>query len=181
MKAEIVRCLDIIDSNVSFHAAESDNDKYATIFPDSDVVKHYHQKSNKVKYTLQFGVAPSISEIILNELKDQPFTFSFDETTTSQIKKQYAGYATYFSRYFNTIITSYLGTLYVGKCTAEDLLQNLNILMQKLGLHIGMIICLGMDGPSVNNAFARKLNELLEVNVLYMLARAHCIQYQMHF
>ena len=48
----------------------------------------------------------------------------------------------------------YLGTLYVGKCTAEGLLQDLNILMQKLGLDIGIIICVGMDVPSVNKAFA---------------------------
>ena len=64
LKAEIVRCLDIVDSNVSFHAAESDDDKYATMFP------RYHQKSNRVKYTLQFGIAPSTSKIILNELKN---------------------------------------------------------------------------------------------------------------
>ena len=108
LKAEIVRCLDYVDSNVSFYAAESDNDKYSRMFSDSDMAKHYHQKSNKVKYTLQFGIAPSISKINLNELKDQPFTFSFDETTTSQIKKNYDGYATYFTRHFNRVITSYL-------------------------------------------------------------------------
>ena len=72
--------------------------------------------------------------------------------------------------------------LYVGKCTAEDLLQGLNILMQKLRLDIGIIICLGMDGPSVQ-AFERKLNELLEYEgkCLNLLTRALCIQYPIHF
>ena len=83
-------------------------------------------------------------------------------TTTSQIKKQYNGYATYHSKHFDRIITTYLGTLFVGKCTADDLLHDLYTVMEKLNLDVEYIISLGMDGPNVNKGFERKLNSDLE-------------------
>ena len=58
LKAEIIRCIDIVDSNQSFSSSENDNDKYTKMFPDSDIAKSYKQKWNKVKYMIQFGIAP---------------------------------------------------------------------------------------------------------------------------
>ena len=88
-KAEIMRCIGIIDSNCAFRAAEAYNDKYRKMFPDSATANSYQQKADEVKYTIQFGIAPYLKDIILNELKELPFSFRFDETTTFQIKKQY--------------------------------------------------------------------------------------------
>ena len=93
--AEILRCLDIIESNSSFSAENSDNDKYKLMFPDSKIASSHRQKTidkrqkaDKVKYMIQFGIAPYLQKIILNELKELPFSFRFDETTASQVKKQ---------------------------------------------------------------------------------------------
>ena len=94
-KAEIFRCLDIMESNVSFNSADSDSEKYAKMFPDSEIAKRYKQKRNNVRYMIQFGIAPVIQDTILDELRGQPFCFKFDEITTLQIKKQYDGYAIY--------------------------------------------------------------------------------------
>lgn len=58
---------------------------------------------------------------ILNDMKDQPFCFMFDETTTKQIKKQYDGYAKYYSIKFNRIVNHYVGSLFLGHCNSEDL------------------------------------------------------------
>ena len=51
------------------------------MFPDPTTCNSYQQKTDKVKYTVQFGITPYLKDIILNE------PFSFGETTTSQIKK----------------------------------------------------------------------------------------------
>lgn len=160
-KAEIIRCLDIVDSNCSFSTADRDSDKCKEMFPDSEIAKSYKQKANKVKYTVQFALAPFFQGIILKELSDLPFSFRFDETTTSQIKKQYDAYATYHSSHFGQIITSYLGTLFVGRCTTDDLLIHLNEMLEKLNLNKIHILSLGMDGPNVNLAFKRKLESEL--------------------
>ena len=46
------------------------------MFPDSDIAKAYHQKRNKVKYILQFGIAPVMQRKLLAELKDQPLNLT---------------------------------------------------------------------------------------------------------
>ena len=47
----------------------------------------------------------------------------FDETTTSQVKKQYDGYVTYFSGVLQKVITEYVGSLFVGHYKDVDLLD----------------------------------------------------------
>ena len=76
----------MIDSNCAFRAADAGNDKYRKIFPDPATANSYQQKANKIKYAIQFGIAPYLKDIILNALKELLFLFCFDETTTSQIK-----------------------------------------------------------------------------------------------
>ena len=67
-KAEICRCLDIIDSHCSFRTADADNEKYRKMFPDLVIANSYKQKSDNVKYMLQFGVAPFMRSATLNFL-----------------------------------------------------------------------------------------------------------------
>ena len=162
LKAEIVRCLDMVHNNLPFAAADGDNDKYRLMFPDSQIAKAYMQKENKAKYMIQFGIAPVIRDIILDDLRGKPYSFRFDETTTSQIKKQYDGYATFFSDHLQQVITTYLGTLFVGKCSAQDILQDLEVLMEGLQIDLKLMLSLGMDGPNVNLLFFQMLNDKFE-------------------
>ena len=50
-----------------FNSADSDSEKYAKMFPDSEIAK-----------MIQFGIAPVIQDTILDELRGQPFCFKFD-------------------------------------------------------------------------------------------------------
>ena len=77
---------------------------------------------------IQFGIVRYFQNIILNEL---PFSFRFDETTTSQVKRHYGIYATYQSVHL-TDDNIFLGTLFVGKCTADGLLQHTTDLLTKV-------------------------------------------------
>ena len=79
-----------------------------------------------------------------------------NKTTTSQIEKHYDGYATYHSKHFSQIVTVYLRTLFVGKCTADDLCH-VNEMLDKLKLLLLCITSLGMDGSSVNLLCKQKL------------------------
>ena len=45
-----------------------------------------------MKYNIQFKIAPYLKEISIKGVKRKPCCFKFDETTTSQIKKQYDAY-----------------------------------------------------------------------------------------
>ena len=98
------------------------------------------------------------------DIKATPYTFHFDETTTSQVKKQYDGYVTYFSQKYMEVRTTYCGSLFVGKCAADDLVVHFYEFVKKAGLDTGFMIGLGMDGPNVNLLFQNKLLE--QVNII---------------
>ena len=59
------------------------------MFPDSNIAKQFNQQETKAKYTTQFGIAQYVKEKMILDVSNKPFSFKFDETTTSQIKKQY--------------------------------------------------------------------------------------------
>lgn len=164
--AEILRALNVVDKNHSFRSCEADTSLYKRMFPDSKIAGAYSQGKTKVKYIIEYGIAPHIREIVMKDIKERPFTFHFDETTTSQVKKQYDGYVTYYSLSKKEIRTSYCGTLFVGRCTAEDLITHFYEFMKKVGLDPTFMLSLGMDGPNVNILFQKKLlNDLSIINI----------------
>ena len=57
------------------------------MFPDSKIAQSYNQHETKTKYNIQFVKAPYPKEILIKDVKGQPFSFKFEETTTSQVKK----------------------------------------------------------------------------------------------
>ena len=83
--------------------------------------------------------------MVQKEVINWPFTFHFVETTTSQVKKQYDGYATYFSPTKKEICSTYCGTLFVGHCTADDLIGHFYEFMTKAGLDPKLMLSLGKD------------------------------------
>ena len=71
------------------------NQRFKAMFPDSNIAKAYSQGETKVKYYIQFGIAPYFKDELVKDIKGAGFCFKFDETKTSQVKKQYDGYITY--------------------------------------------------------------------------------------
>ena len=123
-KAEILQALKVGNCNMSFASTSGDTKRFQEMFPDSNIGKKYCQGETKTKYTIQFGIAPHVKSKLLEDFAGSPFSFKFDETTTSQVKKQYDGYITYMSALNNTVVTAYAGSLFVGHCTSVDLLAD---------------------------------------------------------
>ena len=115
-----------------------------------------------MKYNIQFGLAPYIKQKLKSDCLDKPFVFLFDETTTSQVKKQYDGYIRFESSITNQIETHYCGSMFVGHCTAKDLLEHFFHFIEDLGLDIQHVMNLGMDGPNVNKKFNNDLKKELD-------------------
>ena len=82
VKADIIQALKTVASNYSFSSADRDNKRFQLIFPDSKIAQSYKQSSTKIKYVIQYGIAPYVVELLLKGFKNKPFTFIFDETTT---------------------------------------------------------------------------------------------------
>ena len=68
------------------------------------------------------------------ELKDKVYSYHFDETTTSQLNKQYDGYVTFYSTHDKKVVTAYIGTLFVGRCPAVKIKELWYEFLFKVGL-----------------------------------------------
>ena len=58
------------------------------MFPDNKNAQSYRQGKTNVRYNIQYGIALHVKQMLIY-VKNIPFTFKFDESTTSQVKKQY--------------------------------------------------------------------------------------------
>ena len=74
----------------------------------------------------------------------------------------------FYSSSHKKIVTEYCGSLFVGHCTSDDLVNQffhaVTEFMQKLKLNLSLLLALGMDGPSVNRSFEKRLKACLEEN-----------------
>ena len=82
-----------MDANYSFASSYNDSERFKVTFPDSEVARNYQEGATKIKYSIQFGIAPYVNESLLCDVANVPFSFKFDETTTSKVQMQYDAYA----------------------------------------------------------------------------------------
>ena len=69
---------------------------------------------------------------LTKDFSKTPFTFKFDETTTTQIKKQYDGYIQYWSPKHGKVLSAYVGFLFLGHCDHQQLAKHFNEFGSKL-------------------------------------------------
>ena len=115
----------------------------------------------KSQYVIKFGIADHLTKKFIYHVNCVPFSFLFDQSTNNQVKKQY-GYASYQSPRYDQVVSAYAGSLFVGHCNEDDLVEHYNHFVDKLELKSDYLLHLGMDGPIVNLSFKNKLESNLE-------------------
>ena len=90
-----------------------------------------------------------------------PFSIHFDETSTSQVKKQMDLTLRYWSPTHEKVWTVFYISLFFGHATADIVSENMYHKMCKDGIPVDRICTLVRDGPNVNTAIFRKMNELI--------------------
>ena len=160
IKAAILQALKTVGSNFSFASANGNGKLFRKMFPDSDIAKGYKQSETKIKYSFQFGLAPYFMQCLQDDFLGRAFSFKFDETTSSQVKKQYSGSIQYWSNSMRCIVVSYCRSLFVGHCPSGILVEHFffEFNKKKNNLDINYLLHIGMEGPNVNLKF-QKLNE----------------------
>ena len=61
---------------------------------------------------------------LINDVADTPFSFLFDETTNSQVKKQCGGYVVYWPKQYCRVVHRYCGSFFVGHCDVDALVNH---------------------------------------------------------
>ena len=127
------------------------------MFPDSKIAQSYRQGETKVRYNMQYCIAPHVKQVLIYNVNNTPVFFKFDESTTSQVKNQYDAYLQFWSKKYDEVVNCYCGSLFVGHCTAENLVDYFHEFERSMNLEPSYLLHLGMDGPSMNKSFENKL------------------------
>ena len=101
---------------------------------------------------VRYGIAKYFKDGLTKEVQEKPFSFHFDESTTSQTKKQYDGYVKFFSLESGEVVIAYCWTLFIGRFSAPDMVNHLKTFVAKQNLDIKLLLNLGMGSPNVNLA-----------------------------
>ena len=104
-----------------------------------------------------YGLFPYFRESLKSDCHPKALCFKFDETTTSQVKKEHDGFVQYWSKSQNGIVVTYCGSLFVDQCPDEKHVEHSFAFIEKIGLDITVMSHLGLDGPNVNLKFQRFL------------------------
>lgn len=82
----------------------------------------------------------------INDVTDTPFSFLFDETTNSQVKKQCGGYVVYWPKQYCRVVHTYCGSFFVGHCDVDALVNHYLDLVKAFELD-SSVLYFKMDGP----------------------------------
>ena len=88
------------------------------------IAKSYEQADTKVQYIIKYALVDHIWEGVVKEVAGTPFSFLFEETTTSPMKKQYDAYLIHCSEKTLLIENFYIGSLFVEHSKADDLVKH---------------------------------------------------------
>ena len=97
------------------------------MFRGQPVTDKYSCSSTKSAYLLWYSVGEILKVEQLRDNKDVPYTFKFDEATSSHVLKQHDGYLCYFE-----VVNTYAGSLFMSYCTAPDLMPHFYEVVQPL-------------------------------------------------
>ena len=119
----------------------------------------------KVSYVLSHGLGPHFRDEFINELKTSSnwFTITFDETTTSQIKKQLDLYIRFWSEKVQKVVNGYVNSVFLGHEESNKICTSIINTLNDLKLPLNKILMLSMDGPNVNLSVAKKLIKNLQL------------------
>ena len=105
LNAEILQALNKVDKNHLFSSANGDSGRLKKMFPDLQIAAKYSQEETKSKYVVQFGLSPFVKDELITDVQKTPYSFKFNETMFSQMKKQYDRYISFFSKKLCKIVT----------------------------------------------------------------------------
>ena len=68
---EVLQAFNVVDKNQLFQSADGDNERLALQFHDSAIAKNYKQGQTRMKYMIQFGIAPHIKEMLMEDMQHE--------------------------------------------------------------------------------------------------------------
>ena len=70
LKAELIWCLDVVQSKYSFRSSDNKSVQFACMFPDSKIAKDFSCGRTKCGYLVTHGLAPHFKTLLVEDLNE---------------------------------------------------------------------------------------------------------------
>ena len=154
----------VATGNFSLRSTDHIGDIFKAMFPDSKLAAEFSMSRTKASYMIGDGLGPYCRSVILKDLaeSDIPFSIHFDETTTSQVKKQMDLTLRYWSPTHQEVYVAFYTSLFFGSATGELVAQKIFDQMKEDKVPMERLLTLIRDGPNVNKTIFSKLAEKIK-------------------
>ena len=116
LEAEIYWLAKVASSNYSLRSTDHIGDLFRAMFPDSKIAEKFKLSRTSASYMIGQGLSPHFTQVLIADLSasELPFSVHFDETTSSQVKKQMDITLRYWSPKHGEIWTGFYTSLFFG-------------------------------------------------------------------
>jgi hypothetical protein len=151
LKAETIWCITVACKNFSFHSCDGIGETFRAMFP-CHVSDHFSLSKSTVSYILSDGLGPFFTSELVNDVNssDSVYTLHYDETTSSQIKKQMDCHLRYWSAKKKEVCVRYYRSMLFGHATGAAVAESIMNCLTTDCLNVNKLIALSNDGPNVN-------------------------------
>ena len=168
-KAEFIWTLKTVSSGYSNNSSKDISNLFYAMFPDSKIAKDTRLGADKVKYVINFGIAPVFKNALTESIKKSEFyVVSFDESFNDNTQNcEMDILIRYFDADDSKIKTRYLDSHCFGHSTHSDLLREYNKALKDLCEN--KLVQISIDGLNVNLKLLEKINEERTSNEFHRL------------
>lgn len=181
MRSEFLHTIRVIEKNLSFNSAIKDADNYKEMFPDSEIAQSFKINPKKVAYLTTEALGPYYREKFLDDVikKNKTFSILFDETTNVQNQNELQIGIRYWD--CDKIKTRHLETFFIENGRAKTIVHKILLSISNANLSLKNVLMLGSDGPNVNKAVFRMLNdEILRIRTKPLINIGSCNLHVVH-
>ena len=164
MIAQIYWMAKTASCNFSFSSNDHIAGTFQKMFPDSKIAAKFSLSRTSSSYMISEGMAPYFRKSIVQDLlnSDLPFSMHFDETTTSQVKKQMDLTLRYWSPTHNKVWVTFYTSLFFGHAEGDKVASKMFDQLIMDSIPVNRLITLARDGPNVNKTIMRKMQDLIK-------------------
>ena len=161
LKAEIVWALKSVMSGYSNNSSSDMNATFQTVFPDSNIAKQYQMGPDKLKYVVNWGLAPYFKDLLIEDIsKAKYLSVGFDESLNKITQScQMDLMVRYWDVNNSKVQVCDWDSTFLGHSAANDLLQHFNDSVESI--NPSKIIHVSIDGPAVNH-FIKALKTIMK-------------------
>ena len=163
MNAEIFWLAKASVSNLNLRSVDNIGDLFRAMFPDSKIAANFKLSHTSASYMIADGMSKYFTQLIVKDLVKSklPFCIHFDETTSTQGKKQMDLTLRYWSPTHEEVWITYYTSLFFAHAEGDKVAVKMYEQLVSDGIPVAKLVTLVRDGPNVNKTIFRKMDELI--------------------